>query len=452
MKKIFQLGFTVCLMMLLAASCTEEKPVLSLDGDTDIIALTLDSEYAGTIDKEACRVTVSVPSDYDVSEMTLTAIEVSENAETDISEGDKLNMNFHQTMRVVNGNVYEDWSLIAVKDKAELLSLTLGSKYKAVINGNSANVFVPAGTDITAMSVNYEVPEGTKVSVEKGAVLDFSNPVEITLTYNSAVQVYTVTVILHNMSMEPKAFVGNAAEIDLLGTEAKAAAQWAMNNIPNMKYICVQDVLSGVVKLEDFRMLWCHLDFTDWPSYMWDSRNLFNSFWAAGGSMLATRDGARYINDVWCIALNQKSPNVDGGGNVDTTLQEDRGISIKGYENHPLYEDLAVTPEGVVFLKSTGCNNTGRTMYWNVSQEPYTGLDSWKEATGATDLANDDSGNPDMITIAEFEPREMVGRMSGKVITIGSEYYEWHDKNGAENRYEDNLHQLTKNAINYLCK
>ena len=42
--------------------------------------------------------------------------------------------------------------------------------------------------------------------------------------------------------------------------------------------------------------------------------------------------------------------------------------------------------------------------------------------------------------------------MSGRVITIGSPAYEWHNPNGMDNPYKDNMEKLTKNAINHLCQ
>ena len=57
------------------------------------------------------------------------------------------------------------------------------------------------------------------------------------------------------------------------------------------------------------------------------------------------------------------------------------------------------------------------------------------------------------MTIAEFLPYEALkGFTSGRVITIGTPAYEWYDPNRAENPYRENMINLTKNAINYLCQ
>ncbi|MDE6467496.1 MAG: DUF4960 domain-containing protein, partial [Muribaculaceae bacterium] len=192
---------------------------------------------------------------------------------------------------------------------------------------------------------------------------------------------------------------------------------------------------------------------TAWPGQLWDSRDLFNGFWLRGGAILASRDGALYINDVWRIARDQQSPNNMFGGGSYETLTDDLGFTITGHESHPLYEGIDCGADNRIVLLSKGCSNTNRTLQWGVDWDPYGSMSGWEERTGAKALASGNDYDFNRVTIAEFEPYEALkGFSSGRVITIGTPAYEWYDRNGVENPYRENLIRLTKNAINYLCQ
>jgi hypothetical protein len=80
-------------------------------------------------------------------------------------------------------------------------------------------------------------------------------------------------------------------------------------------------------------------------------------------------------------------------------------------------------------------------------------MSGWEERTGAKALAAGHNYDPNCVTIAEFEPYEALkGFTSGRVLVIGTPAYQWYTPNGATNTYSDNMVQLTKNAINYLCQ
>lgn len=437
---------------LMLAGCEEkEMGNLELSGETKIISLTLDGQYSAS--PSGSDIIVQIPSEYDATAMTLSDIELSPGAVSNIEEGEVLNMEYPQTITVTNGNVIYDYTMTVQHDKAEILSFMLDGRYNGAIEGNTINVFVPLGTDVTAMSISYTLSEGATADRSVGEVLDFTNPVQITATYRTDVRTYTVYVTMNDISDEPKAFVGMQATMAELGNEAKAACDWAMKNIPNITYVSLSQIIDGSVKLSDYKLLWCHFDWTDWPSQAWDSRDNISAFWLQGGRILATRDGARYINDVWCIAINQQGPNNTFGGESYTTLTEPSGFTVyPGAEGHELFEDLTLAEDGQILLRAVGCSTSGRTLQWGIDWDPYFGLDGWKSLTGATPLGSDAGGDPNRVTIAEFAPRESAGYTSGTVITIGTPAFEWYDRNAADNQYYANLEQLTKNAINYLCK
>lgn len=439
---------------LLLWACDDNRSDLRLDGDTRIESITV-AGFAGVVDNDGHTVAVNVSTDVDLSDLTVDAITLSAGATCDYPAGTRFDGTVPRAIRVVNGDVTDTYTMSVKHDNVEFLTFVLDGKYTATIDnvGRTIQCFVPRNADITAMQAVYTVNEGAEVTPASGSVIDFSEPVIFTATLRTARVEYTVTVVQDDMSQEPKAFIGNSATLEGLGDEAKAACRWMLENVPNTRYVSIQDIIDGRVRLDDFKMIWCHFDWTDWPSQLWDSRDQFNSYWLHGGNILASRDGARYINDVWRIARDQQSPNNMYGGDSYETLTDNLGFNIKGHESHPLYEGIPVEADGRILLLSAGCSNSNRTLQWGVDWDPYGSMAGWEERTGAKALASGNDYDINRVTIAEFEPYEALkGFSSGRVITIGTPAYEWYDRNGATNPYRENMVTMTKNAINYLCE
>lgn len=439
---------------LLLWACDDNRSDLRLDGDTRIESITV-AGFAGVVDNDGHTVAVNVSTDVDLTDLTVDAITLSAGATCDYPVGTRFDGTVPRAIRVVNGDVTDTYTMSVKHDNVEFLTFVLDGKYTATIDNVARTIqcFVPKNADITAMQAVYTVNEGAEVTPASGSVIDFSEPVIFTATLRTARVEYTVTVVQDDMSQEPKAFIGNTATLEGLGDEAKAACRWMLENVPNTRYVSIQDIIDGRVRLDDFKMIWCHFDWTDWPSQLWDSRDQFNSYWLHGGNILASRDGARYINDVWRIARDQQSPNNMYGGDSYETLTDNLGFNIKGHESHPLYEGIPVEADGRILLLSAGCSNSNRTLQWGVDWDPYGSMAGWEERTGAKALASGNDYDINRVTIAEFEPYEVLkGFSSGRVITIGTPAYEWYDRNGATNPYRENMVTMTKNAINYLCE
>ncbi len=457
MKTFFKTIYVMLLATMAFAlqSCDDDNTSdLILDGDTRIESITV-SGFSGVIDHTAKVISVNVSTDVDLADLRIDAITLSEGAVCDYPAGTVFDGTVPRAIRVVNGDVYTAYTLSVKHDNVEFLTFVLNGKYSGTIDNLARTIqcFVPKDADVTAMQVAFTVNEGTTVTPESGSLLDFSQPVKFTATQRTAVIEYTVTVVQDDMSQEPKAFIGNASSLEGLGDEAKAACKWLLENVPNTRYISIQDIIDGRVKLSDFKMIWCHFDWTDWPGQLWDSRDQFNSYWLRGGAILASRDGARYINDVWRIARDQQSPNNMFGGDSSETLNDDLGFTITGHESHPLYEGLTADENNRIILLAKGCSNTNRTLQWGVDWDPYGSMAGWEERTGAKALASGHDYDINRVTIAEFEPYEALkGFTSGRVLTIGTPAYEWYDRNGVDNPYRQNMIQMTKNAINLLCQ
>lgn len=436
-------------------SCHDDNTTLNLSGETKIESIVVSGEQ-GVIDNMTHTVTVEMPVTADLTSLKVDNIKLSDGATCDYPQGLVFNGTMPRNIHVVNGDVSTDYSLTVSHDNVIFNSFELNGLFAGTIDNTTRtiSVFVPLATDVTEMVATFTVNEGTTVTPESGSILNFTDPIVFKTQHRTAEIDYTVTVIKNNMSQEPKAFVGFANTVDELGNEACTAARWMLENVPNSKFVSLQDVLAGNAKLDDYVMVWAHFDFTDdWPSVLWDSRELFSGYWQRGGSILASRDGARYINDVWCIALDQQPPNNRFGGKDYENLDYDLGFTITNHESHPIYTDLTPDENGRVLLKGAGASFSNRTLQWMVDWDPYFNMTGWEEKTGARALASSHDYNENCVTIAEFPSREVVkGMMSGKVIVIGTPAFEWYDPNNALNSYQDNLVTLTNNTINYLCQ
>ena len=263
MKSILnKLNLLVLGIVLLLAfpGCNDDNTSdLKLDGDTWLTTLELNDTYTSVIDRTNKTVTVAVPEVYDTDAMKVTGIEVSEGAEASVKAGDVLNFSFPQVIKVTNGNVFLDYTVNIKHDEARILSFKLNDAYAGVIDQTkrTITVRVPSSVNIKNMVPIITTSAGATVMPASGQAIDFSNPVEFTVSYNTASAVYTVTVIPTDA---PSAvYVGLAATLNELNPEEKEAATWMLNNIANSQYISFEDVQAGRVDLSECEIMWWHL-------------------------------------------------------------------------------------------------------------------------------------------------------------------------------------------------
>ena len=209
-------------LLLTFPGCSDDNTSdLKLDGDTWLTALELNDTYTGVIDRTNKTVTVAVPEVYDTDAMKVTGIEVSEGAEASVKAGDVLNFSFPQVIKVTNGNVFLDYTVNIKHDEARILSFKLNDAYAGVIDQTkrTITVRVPSSVNIKNLVPIITTSTGATVMPASGQAIDFSNPVEFTVSYNTASAVYTVTVIPTDA---PSAvYVGLAATLNELNPEEK---------------------------------------------------------------------------------------------------------------------------------------------------------------------------------------------------------------------------------------
>lgn len=450
----------IFLSLIVITACSDDESKLKLDGQTWLKALRVD-EYQAKIDNVNKSVVVGVPVAYDTDAMEITEIEVSEGAEASMKIGDVVNFSFPQTITVVNGDAFLDYTVTVKHDEAKITSFKLNNSYIGVIDeeNHSILVRVPETVDITNLIPTIEVSEGAVVAPVSGEALDFSSPVEFTVTYQSAVSVYTVTVI---QSDSPSAvYVGLAASLDELNPEEKEAAAWMMKYIPNAQYLSFEDIRTGSVNLSECKVIWWHLhidggidSMTKFEAAAPDAVQAVNKmkeFYENGGSLLLTRYATFYAAKLG-ITLDGNAPNNCWGQSEETgeITTGPWNFFVTNHENHPIYQDIEVaTIDGkpVIYACDAGYRITNSTAQWHIGADwgGYENLNAWETAHGGISLGY---GGDGAVVVWEYLPKET----TGSVLCIGSGCYDWYSYgvDTSADQFHGNVEILTKNAISYL--
>lgn len=448
-------------VMFIASGCSDDnKSDLQLDGDTWVSSFTLDGNYSGVIDRSTKTITVGVPEVYDTDAMTVTAIEVSDGAQASVKVGDVLNFSFPQVVKITNGDVYMDYTVNIKHDEAKILTFKLNDTYAGVIDQTkrAITVRIPSSVDVKNLVPVITTSTGATVTPASGIAIDFTNPVDFTVTYNTASAVYKVTVIPTDA---PSAvYVGLAASMDLLNAEEKEAATWMLNNIANSQYISFEDVQAGRVDLSECKVMWWHLHIDGGIDTMTKfeaaapaavnalvkMKELYNS----GMNLLLTRYATFYAAKIGAT-LDGNSPNNCWGQSEETgeITSGPWSFSMKGHESHALYQNLVMVngETSNVYTCDTGYRITNSTAQWHIGSDwgGYSDNETWRQKTGGVDLGY---GGDGAIVAWEYLPEGT----KGGIVCIGSGCYDWYafGVDVSADKYYGNVGQMTENAINYL--
>ena len=454
MKRIYLYLLTA--IALVIAGCQDRTSDLQLNGECDIKQLALD-EYEGSISPESRTVLIRVPENYDAQAMTLTRLVLSEGATCNMQEGERLNMLTPKTLRVVNGNAVLDWSIQVAHDEARIYSFKLNGTYAGVINeaAKTITVFVPSGLELTALVPTITVSENATVSPASGIAQDFTQPVQYTVTNNSASAIYTVTVTAIN---KPHAlYVGLPLSMDELNIEEQTACQWMLANVPNSLYASFYDIKNGIIDLSECEIIWWHYHkdggvdgktaFEMAASEAIEAQVVLREYYNRGGAFLFTRYATNLPAFIGAVK-NEACPNNCWGQNENEAEKIDHpwSFNITGKAEHPLYQNLvAGSNPNEVYTCDEGYRITNSTAQWHIGADwgGYPTHEDWRNETGGTDLA---WGGDGAIVVWEFPAHE--GK--GGIVCIGSGCYDWYSIDEVAATYHENVAKLTQNAINYL--
>ena len=442
----------LCCMAMIIAACDDglDGTALSMGGDCFITRLVIDGQE-GDIDNTDKTVTVYLAPGTDLTSLR-PELTLSPGAVSDIASGSVVDFTMPVVFKITNGNAYIDYTVTARCYDAAFTSFTLtdaaGTRYQGTVDNDAHTivVYLPYGTDVSRLIPSYTLTDGATASPSEGSAFDFSSPVTFTVSNHGLDVAYTVTVVASDMPVT--AFIGTAATVSGLKDEERAAAEWMLANVARSRYISMQDIISGAVKLDpsEIKVLWWHCDDDTWPSQGWDSRDMIKDYYARGGSLMLTRYACKYINDVYQIAIDQREPNAQNKSDVALPLDVPLGFVVD-VADHPIFDGMNAVEGQPVYLVDAGFATKNTQVDWNIWDYPDHSLTGWEQTTGGRRLAyeGDDSNKT---AIVEFPARTA---SAGRVVLVGTGGYEWNIANGSANPYASNRTMLTVNILKYLA-
>lgn len=456
MKTLYYNILALVALFAMAACSDDNVSDLKLNGDCSIESLSVDG-YEGTIDLSSRSVTVRVPEVYDVTSMTVDGIKISDGAECDVKSGDRLNLSAPKVAHVSNGDVYLDWTIYVKHDEAKILSFKINGTYTGIIDetAKTISVFVPAGTSLTALTPTITYSDNATISPLSGVAADFTNPVEYTVTNNTAQSVYTVTVTAID---KPSAvYVGLASSMDGLNIEEQTACKWMLENVQNSLYASFADIKNGTVDLSECKVIWWHFHkdggvdgktaFETAAGDALDAVVKLKDYYNNGGAFLFTRYATNMPAELGAVA-NDACPN-NCWGQVETeaeTVSSPWSFYITGHTDHVLFQDLVAGDDpSQVYTCDSGYRITNSTAQWHIGSDwgGYATTADWRSETGGVDLAY---GGDGAIVAWEFP----ASGSKGGIVCIGSGCYDWYSVDIVEEHYHQNIALMTMNAFNYL--
>lgn len=445
-------------------ACDDEYNGMDNGGEVKILSFVTGNEKLSTIDEATGAVQLVFPSGMDLTRLS-PQITLSEGARigSPSNATGPIDLSKLTTYRIINGNLYHDYTVQAfhVAGITRIASFSIG-KYKGSINHEERTVTLPypMNEPLDHLTPSLTLNEGaTLVSPAKLEGMDFTRPVDFTITYLDETFTYTVTVVPTDMS--PKGFLGSAESAnDLTNASEKAAWNWLQENYDGCEYISFKAIKEGK-DLSQFGALWYHWDSFGKggdPSVADDANQpeviqALNDFLDSGkglflssagmalGKVLDISKDGNMWNNAW--GFDASPFKVDDGNGI--------GWGIR-FIDHPIFRNVR-KPAGETnrcFLLSNGCETYGRNVRWNFKADwtpQYMGRDKWMEANGGKQLAtlHWDDRMEETSVFTEYEGKN--GK--GTVITCGAECYDWHD---ATNTYRDNMETITSNILNYISK
>jgi len=465
MKKIYSMILAVCLLSSLTACGDDDdnQSSLNLSGDCLVEELVLNGQYRATVITEKRLLKVKVPATFTAKgDMEITSLKLSTGATANYRVGDHINLNAGRPLRVVNGDRYLEYQLSVRNDEAVLKNFLLEGVKGAIDEATKTvkvSVTKNSGINISSATFYVECSEDAVCDPASGTKANFSSPVQLTLTDNTAVSVYTVTVdVIEN----PLAlFVGEAATIEDLNDEEKAAAKHMLANIPGSAYASWSDISSGNMSTSNCKFIFWHLHSPSYASYSnfadGESKAMLavvkmKELWDSGVGFLLSRSAVNYA-----IALGAQPddafPNNVWGGSGETgkqmSVSEIWTFSVFD-PTHPLWQNLKHQPgapdDQVCTLDAdyTICNTTSQ---FRLSTAEYADRAAVESKTGGRALIGH-SGE-----IAGWELKSKNGTFGkGGVICIGSGLFDWYSPTDYVSVYHDNMDTILLNAYQYLGK
>lgn len=463
---ILSTSFTLAILLFVLGCKKDNNGIdLNLSASVDISEFKVDTAK-GIIDTANSTITLRLPFGTDFTKVTPTII-IPNGASINPASGSSVNLANPVQFRVINGNIYKNFTVTATETPAILSFKAQGNSGVIEEASRTIKVIVPPGSDMTKITTAITLAAGASISPASGTIVDFTNPVVFTVTTATASVKYTVTAIDANAD-KPIAFLGvYASKNEITNADEMAAANWFFANYAKGEYVSLDAVKNGTANLSKYSTIWWHEDATQTlPNLAFDAAvvTAIKAYRAAGGNLLLSTFASRWIEALGIVPAF-KGPNNVFGDAIGSQWKENNnnwGVSVnKDQASHPLFAGLPLASDKsypVIYLLDKFSFRLNHCSWWKVNDwGGYTNAAGWRSQTGGIDLAGpdgDDNTNGN-VTIAEFPKATANGATI--VFTPGS--YDWYaepdpatNTPGPANSYLPNIRKLTRNAIEYLKK
>jgi hypothetical protein len=414
---------------------------------------------AGTIDQKTGAITITMPYGSDITGVK-PEIVLAEGARSNLDLTAPINFANPVKFRVVNGNLYKDYTVTTVV-LSPIKSFTINGVAASVNDvSKTITMTLPENTNLKALQPLIELTQGVSISPASGTTIDFTSPVTFVVTSNGKSVNYTANVGLPVTGLVV-AFLGTAATRSAItNMDEVTASNWLFDNFPGARYISFESVLNGA-DLSEVNVIWWHFDTAaNLPAVAYNPAvtTAFKNFTTSGGNLLLTSFASQYVDALGIVPSGKGPNNVFGdfppNGFVDANSW---GMSFVGHENHPIFQGLSTFEAGKANLLQGGTFRLNHTAWWFLPEwGGYGNGEGWRNQTGGTNLASEawDNALDGRVTIAEF-PNTGINK---NVIVISMGAYDWYNETNSSgvpsqsNEFIGNIKLLTQNSINYLAE
>jgi len=446
------------IFMITACENSFENSGFDINSPSNVTSFKING-VAGEIDQKTGKINLTMLYGSDITAVKPEII-LEGGATSNLDLTKPINFTSPIKFRVVNGNLYKDYTVTTVV-LSPIKSFTVNG-VAATVNDISKTITMtlPEGTNLTALKPVIEATEGVSISPASGTTVDFSNAVTFVVTANGKSVNYTANVGVPVTGLVV-AFLGTAAtRAEITNIDEITAADWFFATFNGAKYISFNSIQNGA-DLSDVDVIWWHFDSAvNLPSVAYNPAvtTALKNFRSNGGNLLLTSFASQYVDALGIVPSGKGPNNVFGdfppNGFVDGNSW---GMSFVGHENHPIFEGLITYETGKANLLQSGTFRLNHTAWWFLPEwGGYGNGEGWRNQTGGTNLASEawDNNLDGRVTIAEF-PNTGTDK---NVIVISMGAYDWYNETNSSgvpsqaNEFIGNIKLLTQNSINYLAK
>lgn len=455
---MLQTGFLMMLVSVLFAACHKDTAYHLVTDQPAVIQTFGLAGAEGEIDENSGDIRVWVPFGTDITNLSPeVGLPSGARISPDIEEVTNFSGTVHYT--VFHGNLYKDYQVTTLI-APPLLSFRIGETAGNIDhNSKSISFLLPDGEPVDALKVDIELAGGVTVDPANGSVVDLTQPVPFTFTAHGKSATYMVSAVSN--SIFENAFLGTAPSRDqLTNADEKAAADWFFENYPESDYLSFQSIQTGV-RLSNYKVIWWHYATQDEIPEEASGTAVIQALRAyrtQGGGMLLSGMASLYVEHLGVVPDGHGPNNVWGDFGDDGFVTDGSwGISYRGRESHPIFQNLDEFEPGKAFLLGGNTHRQNQGSWWFLGEwasDKYTNAAQWRNVTNGVNLASEqwDDYLDGRVAIAEWPD----DGQQGNVVVIGSPAYDWYifPVAGAspENPYLGNIHTLSRNIIDYLLQ